>query len=184
MIRKPLPWPRKRHRRARNRWRMHGRRKACCRCHGRRQRHRAHHTIQFRQRSQHSCREILGMHILRFTGGSRLILFEENKNCRSNCDCLFGIFESARPLHYSKSDSRLARAPAFSPCYSLTHPHRFIGYHNRHPQPLTDSSTRLMYLRVYDSRISSHQPAPSPSLCDLLTHAHSTLPTPTLITIT
>jgi hypothetical protein len=29
-----------------------------------------------------------------------------------------------------------------------------------------------MYLRVYDSRVSSHQPAPSPSLCYLLTHAH------------
>jgi hypothetical protein len=67
---------------------------------------------------------------------------------------------------------------------SLTHEHRSIGYRNRNPQPLADSSTRLMYLRVYDSRISSHQPAPSPSLYDLLTHAHSTLPTPTLITIT
>ena len=41
-----------------------------------------------------------------------------------------------------------------------------------------------MYLRVYNSRDSSRQPAPSPSLCYLLTHAHITLPTPTLITIT
>ncbi len=59
-----------------------------------------------------------------------------------------------------------------------------IGYRNRNPQSLSDSSARLMYLRVYDSRVSSHQPAPSPSLCYLLTHAHITLPTPTLITIT
>ena len=75
-------------------------------------------------------------------------------------------------------------APSPSLCYSLTHAHRSIGYRNRNPQPLADSSARLMYLRVYDSRVSSHQPAPSPSLCYLLTHAHSTLPTPTLITIT
>jgi hypothetical protein len=41
-----------------------------------------------------------------------------------------------------------------------------------------------MYLRVYDSRVSSHQPTPSPSLHYFLTHAHSTLPTPTFLTIT
>ena len=63
--------------------------------------------------------------------------------------------DSARPLHYSKSDSRLAHAPALSPCYSLTHAHRSIGYRNRNPQPLADSPARLMYLRVYDSRDSS-----------------------------
>jgi hypothetical protein len=45
--------------------------------------------------------------------------------------------DSGRPLHYSKSDSRLARAPALSPCYSLTHAHRFTGYHNRNPQPVS-----------------------------------------------
>jgi hypothetical protein len=28
--------------------------------------------------------------------------------------------DSARPLHYSKSDCRVGRAPALSPCYSLT----------------------------------------------------------------
>ena len=66
----------------------------------------------------------------------------------------------------------------------LTHAHRSIGYRNRNPQPLADSSARLMYLRVYDSRVSSHQPPPSPSLFYLLTHAHRTLPTPTLITFT
>ena len=65
--------------------------------------------------------------------------------------------DSARPLHYSKSDSRLARAPVLSPCYSLTHAHRFIGHRNRNPQPLADSPARLMYLRVYDSRDSSRQ---------------------------
>jgi hypothetical protein len=83
--------------------------------------------------------------------------------------------DSARPLHYSKSDSSLARAPALSPCYSLTHAHRSIGYRNRNPQPLTDSAVRLMYLRVYDSRDSSRQPAPSPSLCYSLTHAHRSI---------
>ena len=34
---------------------------------------------------------------------------------------------------------------------------------------------RLMYLRVYDSRDSSRQPAPSPSLCHSLTHAHRSI---------
>ena len=58
------------------------------------------------------------------------------------------------------------------------------GYHNRNPHPLADSAARLMHLRVYDNRDSSHQSAPSPSLCYSLTHAHSTLPTPTLLTIT
>jgi hypothetical protein len=69
-------------------------------------------------------------------------------------------------------------------CYSLTHAHRSIGYRNRNPQPLADSAARLMHLRVYDSRDSSHQPAPSRSLYYSLTHAHRTLPTPTLLTIT
>jgi hypothetical protein len=83
--------------------------------------------------------------------------------------------DSARPLHHSKSDSRLARAPALSPCYSLTHAHRSIGYRNRNPQPLSDSSARLMYLRVYDRRDTSRQPAPSPSLCYSLTHVHRSI---------
>jgi hypothetical protein len=37
---------------------------------------------------------------------------------------------------------------------------------------LSDSVTRLLYLRVYDSRDRSRQPAPIPSLCYSLTHAH------------
>jgi hypothetical protein len=84
-------------------------------------------------------------------------------------------------------DSRVrSRHPAPSPSlsYSFTHVHRSIGYRNRNPQPLPDSSARLMYLRVYDSRVRSRHPAPSPSLSYFLTHAHRTLPTPTLITIT
>ena len=68
--------------------------------------------------------------------------------------------------------------------YSLTHAHRSIGYRNRNPQPLAESTVRLMYLRVYDIRVSSHQSSPSPSLSYLLTHEHNTLPTPTLLTIT
>jgi len=83
--------------------------------------------------------------------------------------------DSARPLHYSKSDRRVASAPALSPCSSLTHAHRSIGYRNRNPQPLAESAARLMYLRVYDSRDSSRQPAPSPSLCYSLTHAHRSI---------
>ena len=83
--------------------------------------------------------------------------------------------DSARPLHYSKSDRRVARVPALSPCSSLTHAHRSIGYRNRNPQPLAESAARLMYLRVYDSRDTSRKPAPSPSLCYSLTHAHRSI---------
>jgi hypothetical protein len=83
--------------------------------------------------------------------------------------------DSARPLHYSKSDRRAARVPALSPCSSLTHAHRSIGYRNRHPQPLAESAARLMYLSVYYRRDSSRQPAPSPSLCSSLTPAHRSI---------
>jgi hypothetical protein len=51
-------------------------------------------------------------------------------------------------------------------------------------QPLAESAARLMHLHVYDNRDSSHHSAPSPSLCYSLTHAHSTLSTSTLLTIT
>ncbi len=54
----------------------------------------------------------------------------------------------------------------------------------KHSHRLYLTRARLMYLRVYDSRVSSHQPAPSPSLCYLVTHEHRTLPTPTFITFT
>ena len=72
--------------------------------------------------------------------------------------------------------------------YSLTHDHRSIGYRNI-PQSLTDSVTRLIYLRVYDNRTNSSKPSPSPSsLSYSLTHTHNihtlTLPTPTLLTFT
>jgi hypothetical protein len=42
---------------------------------------------------------------------------------------------------------------------------------------VAESATRLMYhsLRVYDSRDSSRQPAPSPSLCYSFTHAHRSI---------
>ena len=60
-------------------------------------------------------------------------------------------------------------------CYSFTHAHRFIGYRNI-PQPLVESVTRLIDLRVYDSRASSSKPTPSPSsLCYSLTHAHRSI---------
>ncbi len=76
---------------------------------------------------------------------------------------------------YSKSDRRVARAPALSPCSSLTHAYRSIGYRNRNPKPLADSAARLMYPRVYDSRDTSRQPAPSPSLGYSLTHAYRSI---------
>ncbi len=82
---------------------------------------------------------------------------------------------SARPLHYSKSDCRVTLVPPLSPCSSLTHAHRSIGYHNRNPQSLAESVTRLMYLRVYDNRDRSNQSAPSPSLCYSLTHTHRSI---------
>ena len=92
---------------------------------------------------------------------------------------------------YDTRDSSRQSEPSPSLFYSFTHAHRSIGYRNRNPQLLAESVTRLMYLRVYDNRDSVydnrdnfHQPSPSPSLSYFLTHAHSTLPTPTLITIT
>ena len=62
-----------------------------------------------------------------------------------------------------------------------------ISFLSQHPPPLTDSTERLIYLRVYDSRASSSKPAPSPmSLYYSLTLAHSihtpTPSTPTLLT--
>ncbi len=52
---------------------------------------------------------------------------------------------------------------------------RSIGYHNRNTQLLAESAARLMHLRVYDNRDISRQPAPSPSLCYSLTHAHRSI---------
>jgi hypothetical protein len=52
---------------------------------------------------------------------------------------------------------------------------RSIGYRNRNPQLLAVSAARLMHLRVYDSRDSSRQPEPSPSLCYSLTPAHRSI---------
>ena len=83
--------------------------------------------------------------------------------------------DSTRPIHYSTSDRRVARAPELSPRSSLTLAHRSIGHRNRNPQPLAESSTRLMYLRVYDSRDTSHQSETSPSLCYSLKHTHRSI---------
>ena len=67
-------------------------------------------------------------------------------------------------------DSSWKSAPSPTLCYSITHAHRSIGYHNLNPESLTESTERLMYLRVYDSRDSSRQTAPSPSVCYSFTH--------------
>jgi hypothetical protein len=57
--------------------------------------------------------------------------------------------------------------------YTITHAHWSIGHHNRNTQPLSESAARLMHLRVYDSRDTSHQSTPSPSLSYSLTHTHT-----------
>jgi hypothetical protein len=97
-------------------------------------------------------------------------------NCDINCDRLF-LFNNCDRLFLSVRDSSRQAAPSPSLCYSLTHAHRSIGYrnHNRNPQSLSESTARLMYLRVYDNRDSSRQTAPSPSLCYSLTHAHRSI---------
>jgi hypothetical protein len=58
----------------------------------------------------------------------------------------------------------------FSKFSCSLHAHRSIGYRNLKPKSLTDSVTRLMYLRVYDNRDTSHQHVPSSSLYYSLTH--------------
>ena len=93
------------------------------------------------------------------------------------------VYDSV-PVVYDSRDSSWKPVSSPSVWYSLTHPHRSIGYRNRNPQPLTESVVRLMNLRVYDNRDNSHQSVPSPSLSYSLRHAHNTLPTPTIITIT
>jgi hypothetical protein len=55
---------------------------------------------------------------------------------------------------YDSRDTSRQTAPSPSLGYSLTHTHRSIGYHNRNPQPLAESTTRLMYLRVSDCTLS------------------------------
>jgi hypothetical protein len=78
--------------------------------------------------------------------------------------------------------------------YSWTRPHRRRFRNKRYNATLFRSSQTLLYSLSLSRfilnnnnkqrKVSSHQPAPSPSLCYLLTHVHRTLPTPTLITIT
>jgi hypothetical protein len=88
----------------------------------------------------------------------------------------------------ASNDSRSKGSDTPSLCYSLTHAYRSIGYRNI-PQSLADSTARLIYLRVYDSRASSCKSVPSPlSLCYSLTLAHiihtPIPPTPTFLTFT
>ncbi len=69
--------------------------------------------------------------------------------------------------------------PLFSPRFLRYNKQQYkysVNNYRNIPQTLTESVTRLIYLRVYDSRASSSKPAPSPSsLCYSLTHA---LPNP------
>ena len=130
-------------------------------------------------RSKQQCKERyrLAQSVVELTFVFLRIIFRGSPSLRSSpvLTKVTDSADSARPLHYSKYVCRVARAPALFPCSSLTHAHRFIGYRNRNPQLLADSPARLMYLRVYDSRDSSRQPAPSPSLCYSLTHAHRSI---------
>jgi hypothetical protein len=77
-------------------------------------------------------------------------------------------------VHDSRDCSRHP-VPSPSLSYSLTHPHRSIGYRNRNPKVLTESGTRLMYFRFYDSRDSSRQSEPSPSLWSSDTHQYRSI---------
>ena len=45
----------------------------------------------------------------------------------------------------------------------VTHSPRSFGYRNIIPQSLAESDSRLLYLRVHDSRDISSKPEPSPS---------------------
>jgi hypothetical protein len=108
--------------------------------------------------NEQSCPSLLSLH-------SRFIsIFFSHKQTKQMYLRVYVIYKDSRDT---------SRQPAPSPflCYSLTHAHRSVGYRNRNPQPLTESDSRLMYLRVYDSRDTSRQ-----SVC--------TLPVPILPTHT
>ena len=66
--------------------------------------------------------------------------------------------DSPRPIHYSTSDRRVPREPAFSPRFSLTQVHRYIGPRNV-TSPVSQP-VRLMYPSASDSPC---EPVPSPS---------------------
>ena len=57
--------------------------------------------------------------------------------------------------------------------YSFTYTHRSIGYHNQ-PQS-HESVTRLMYLRIHDSRDNTRKAVPSPSPYYSFTHTHRSI---------
>jgi hypothetical protein len=61
------------------------------------------------------------------------------------------------------NDNRSKISDTSSLCYSFTHEHRSIGYHNT-PHPLDDSVTRLRYLCVCDNRGSPSKSVSSLSL--------------------
>jgi hypothetical protein len=52
--------------------------------------------------------------------------------------------DSARPIHYSTSDSRIAFTPAPTPCSrsSLSHAHRFMGFFRNRNFALAADSAR------------------------------------------
>jgi hypothetical protein len=77
-------------------------------------------------------------------------------------------------VYNDSRDNSHKLTPSPSLCYSLTHTHWSIGYHNQ-THPLTETVTRLMYLRVHHIRDNSHKLAHSLSLYYSLTHTHRSI---------
>jgi hypothetical protein len=73
--------------------------------------------------------------------------------------------DSARPIYYSTSERRVARA------HATTHFIRSAPATSRVP---CTSATCLLCVSN-DSRVSSRKPAPPPSICYSLTHAHRSI---------
>jgi hypothetical protein len=65
--------------------------------------------------------------------------------------------DSARPIHYSTSDSRIAFTPAPTPCSrsSLSQAHRFIGFFCDRNFALAADSARHIAYSVSDSTVAS-----------------------------
>ena len=77
----------------------------------------------------------------------------------------------SRAVSPTESPESRKSTPSPSLYYSLTHAHRSAGYRNQ-TQPLTESTTRLIYLRVYDIWDIYRNPHPPHPYPYSLTHTH------------